>query len=66
MTTQIDCKVRGMSCAEEVAALKRELGALVGEERLAFDILNGRMSVLPGDPEVSLADVVAVVARTGM
>ena len=66
MTTQIDCKVRGMSCAEEVAVLKRELGALVGEERLAFDILNGKMSVLPGEPEVSLAEVVTAVARTGM
>ncbi len=66
MTTQIDCKVRGMSCAEEVAVLKRELGALVGEKRLAFDILNGKMSVLPGEPEVSLAEVVTAVARTGM
>ncbi len=66
MNTQLDFKVQGMSCAEEVAALKRELGALVGEDRLAFDILNGRMSVLPGDPEVPLADVVAFVARTGM
>src|SRR5262245_20413761 len=41
-------KIRGMDCAEEVAVLKREVGSVVGgEDRLAFDILNGRMAVLP-------------------
>ena len=39
-------KIRGMDCAEEVTLLKREVGPVVGgEERLAFDILNGRMIV---------------------
>jgi Cd2+/Zn2+-exporting ATPase len=60
-------KIEGMDCAEEVAVLKRAVGPLVGgEERLAFDILNGRMAVLPGPVEVSPQAVTQAVARTGM
>ncbi len=66
VASRLDYRVRGLSCAEEVAVLKREIGALVGEERLAFDILNGRMSVLPGEPAVPSSVIVAAVARTGM
>jgi Cd2+/Zn2+-exporting ATPase len=39
-------KVRGLDCAEEVAALKQAVGPLVGgADRLAFDVLNGRMMI---------------------
>ena len=39
-------RITGLDCAEEVAVLKREVGPVVGgEERLAFDVLNGRMIV---------------------
>lgn len=56
-----------MDCAEEVAVLKRAVGPIVGgEERLAFDILNGRMEVQPGPVEVSTETVKQAVARTGM
>lgn len=53
-----------MDCAEEVSVLKREVGPLVGGEgRLAFDILNGKMTVLADTaPEA----VIAAVGRTGM
>lgn len=59
-------KIHGMDCAEEVAVLKREVGPVVGgEERLAFDILRGRMTVqVP--PDGSVEGVVNAVARTGM
>ena len=59
-------KIHGMDCADEVAVLKREIGPLVGgQERLAFDILLGRMTVqAPAD--VSPEDMVAAVGRTGM
>lgn len=41
-------RIHGMDCAEEVAVLKREVGPLVGgEERLAFDLLNGRKCSKP-------------------
>lgn len=58
-------KITGMDCAEEVAVLKNAVGPAVGgEERLLFDILNGRMGVTaPGvDPQI----VMEAVARTGM
>jgi len=57
-------RVRGMTCAEEVGSLKRELGPLAGgEDKLSFDILNGTMSVAAAlSPEA----VVEAVGRTGM
>ncbi|MER3353342.1 MAG: heavy metal translocating P-type ATPase [Hoeflea sp. D1-CHI-28] len=60
-------KVRGLDCAEEVAVLKREIGPLVGgEDKLAFDVLNGRMMVLREAEAVSVEGVRQAVARTGM
>lgn len=59
--------VRGLDCAEEVTALKRELAPLVGgEERLSFDLLNGRMAVDAGPGQLSDAEIKAAVARAGM
>jgi Cd2+/Zn2+-exporting ATPase len=60
-------KIRGMDCAEEVAVLQRELGPLVGgEANLAFDILNGKMTVLLPE-ETGVEDTVRqTVAQTGM
>jgi Cd2+/Zn2+-exporting ATPase len=56
-----------MDCAEEVTALKRELVPLVrDEQRLAFDVLRGKLSVRAGDPAVSAADVLAGVSRAGL
>lgn len=63
---QVVFRIHGMDCADEIAALKREVGPLVGEEKLAFDLLNGRMSV----DELSNAELEAriekAVARAGM
>lgn len=42
---QIVYRIHGMDCADEIAALKREVGPLVGEDKLTFDLLNGRMSI---------------------
>ena len=56
-----------MDCAEEVAALKREVGPVVGgEEHLAFDVLRGRMTVLQAAGAVNAEAVQEAVARTGM
>ena len=42
-------RVRGLDCAEEVAALKRELGPLVGGDgNLGFDVLDGKLTVAAG------------------
>ncbi len=60
-------KVQGLDCAEEVAALRRAVGPLVGGEgRLAFDVLNGRMMVLGDADRVSVDAVRQAVRRTGM
>ena len=66
-TERIVLKIHGMDCAEEVAILKREVGPKVGGEQfLSFDILNAVMTVLPGGPTSSTAEIAAVVNRTGM
>ena len=60
-------KVRGMDCAEEVAVLKKAVGPVVGsEDRLAFDVLNGRMTVLEQAREIPAEAIVKAVAATGM
>ncbi len=60
-------KIHGMDCAEEVAVLKGEVGPIVGgEDRLGFDILNGRMTVAPASVEISPESIQQAVARTGM
>ena len=48
-----------MDCSDEVALLRRELEPMVGAaDRLSFDILRGKMTVLQGAPSkhVRLAD----------
>ena len=63
----MDFRIQGMDCAEEVAILKRELGPLAGgEDRLAFDILNRKMTVTPPGSSVSAEQIQSAVARTGM
>ena len=60
-------KVSGMDCADEVAILKREVGPLVGgEEYLAFDLLNGKMTVLEGTFSPSSEAILQVIRQTGM
>uniref|UniRef100_A0A7C2PIY5 P-type Zn(2+) transporter n=1 Tax=Schlesneria paludicola TaxID=360056 RepID=A0A7C2PIY5_9PLAN len=56
-----------MDCAEEVVVLKREVGPVVGgAEHLAFDVLRGRMTLLPSASPTSESAVREAVARTGM
>ena len=60
-------KVRGLDCAEEVAVLKQAVGPLVGgADRLAFDVLNGRMTVAADEREVADEAIFKAVAETGM
>ena len=60
-------KVQGMDCAEEVAVLKQAVGPLVGGvDRLAFDVLNGRMTVADDARGVPEKAIVGAVASTGM
>ena len=59
--------IEGLDCAEEVATLKGAIGPLVGgSDKLAFDVLNGRMTLLPDAEAVSEKNIVKAVAATGM
>lgn len=67
MADQLEFRIHGMDCADEVAILRRELEPLVRTpDRLAFDILRGKMIVRPGAPPVGASAVIGAVARTGM
>lgn len=60
-------KIHGLDCAEEVAVLRREVGPIVGgSDRLAFDILNAKMTVLGQSNRTTVTDVLDAVRRTGM
>lgn len=51
-TTTLEFRVRGMDCAEEVTALKRAVGPIVGsEDRLSFNLMTGKMTVSGGAAE---------------
>lgn len=60
-------RIRGMDCGEEVSALKREVGPIVGgEEQLTFDLLNARMGVRPGGKAPDVEAILAAIRRAGM
>lgn len=66
-TGEFSLRVQGLDCAEEVAVLKRAVGPAVGgEEHLTFDVLRGKMTVLPSSPSSSPTAVLAAIDRTGM
>lgn len=55
-----------MDCAEEVRALKGELEPLAGVEKLAFDILNGKLTITYDESRAGAEDFEEAVGRTGM
>jgi Cd2+/Zn2+-exporting ATPase len=60
-------RITGLDCAEEVAALKRTVGPVVGgEERLAFDVLNAQMIVSGEANGIAESEIVAAVKRAGL
>lgn len=60
-------QVSGLDCVEEVRILERAVGPLVGgNEQLAFDVLNGRMSIVGGAEDVSDKQIADAIAATGM
>ena len=60
-------EIEGLDCVEEVNILKSEIGPLVGgADKLAFDVINGRMTLLPDSQQVNEKTIVKAVAATGM
>jgi len=67
MKGDVEFRIHGMDCADEVAILRRELTPLVAcADRLAFDIMRGKMIVRHGSPPTTPEQVAVAVARTGM
>jgi Cd2+/Zn2+-exporting ATPase len=65
-TARLDLKVHGMDCAEEVSTLKHALVPLTGEDRLAFDVLRGRLVISMEGMKASERDVLAAIRTTGL
>ncbi len=64
---KLKLRIHGMDCAEEVTLLKRELVPLLGDDdRLGFDLLNGKLTVDTSSLDVSQADVLAAIQRSGL
>jgi Cd2+/Zn2+-exporting ATPase len=60
-------KIQGMDCAEEVAALRRIVGPVVGSaDYLSCDILNGTMTVCLPESLTNVDAIVQAVRRAGM
>lgn len=60
-------QVSGLDCAEEVSILNKVVGPAVGgTEHLAFDVINGRMTVLDSAASVTDDRIIKLVAGTGM
>ena len=60
-------QVSGLDCAEEVSILSKVVGPkLGGAEHLAFDVINGRMTVLESAAQISDGEILDLVASTGM
>jgi Cd2+/Zn2+-exporting ATPase len=63
----MELRIHGMDCAEEVSSLKRELVPLLDdEERLRFDLLNGKLTVDLTSLKLSTTDVLTAIERTGL
>ena len=59
-------RVNGLDCADEVAILNKVLGPEVGgTEHLAFDVINGRMTVLDSGKALTDEKLIKLVGSTG-
>lgn len=65
--SRLELRIHGMDCAEEVTLLKRELVPLLrDEDRLGFDLLNGKLAVDMSSLDVTRGDLLAAIERTGL
>ncbi len=62
----VQLKIHGMDCAEEVSVLRAEFSSLVGIRDLAFDVLNGKVTMEFDEQRLSLDQIQSAIDRTGM
>jgi Cd2+/Zn2+-exporting ATPase len=65
-TTKMELRIHGLDCVEEVALLKRELMPLVGEDKLGFDVLNGKLVVDLSSTGVQRDQIMSAIEQTGL
>ena len=64
--SELSFRIFGMDCVKEVSVLKREVGPFVGgEDRLSFDLLNGRM-IVAGTSARTAAEIIQAVGQAGL
>lgn len=64
--SNLEFRIHGMDCAEEIAVLRQEIGPLVGgPDNLAFDLLHGKMSVI-ANSSIAAGDILGAIRRSGM
>ena len=65
-TTKMELRIHRLDCVEEVALLERELVPLVGEDKLGFDVLNGRLVVDLSSTDVPREQIMSSIEQTGL
>ncbi len=64
---RLSFRVHGLDCAEEVGALRRTVGPVVGgDERLSFDLLQAKMTVDVEPQRTTADDVIRAAAKAGL
>jgi len=63
---RLELRIHGLDCAEEVALLRRELGARPGVSELAFDVVKARMVVTHDPAVLPQGAIEEAIHRTGM
>ncbi|MHB9079832.1 MAG: heavy metal translocating P-type ATPase [Pirellulaceae bacterium] len=63
---KVDLKIDGMDCVEEVATLKARIQPMPGVVDLAFNILEGRLTVTYSGAMLTQDDLIVAISQTGM
>ncbi len=63
---QLEYKIEGLDCAEEVAVLKKVLGNAPGIKGLEFNILQAKMLVIYDPDRIDSEEIIVLVASAGM
>lgn len=66
IVNRLELRIHGLDCAEEVALLRRELGARPGVSELAFDVVKARMVVTHDPAILPQGAIEEAIRRTGM
>lgn len=63
---RLELKIEGLDCAEEVALLKKAFEPIDGIQKLEFNIIQGKMTVLFEPHKTSAEEIINLIHSTGM